>query len=48
MDNGEITEVELADLAENFMNFLVQQATLSLAESLDVEGVELSSILGSI
>ena len=48
MDNGEITEVELADLAENFMNFLVQQATLSLAESLDVEGVDLSSILGSI
>lgn len=48
MDNGEITEVELAALAEDFMNFLVQQATLSLAESLDVEGVDLSSILGSI
>ena len=48
MDNGEITEVELAALAEDFMNFLVQQATLSLAESLDVEGVDLSSIIGSI
>ena len=45
MDNGEITEVELANLAEDFMNFLVQQATLSLAESFDIEGVDLSSLI---
>ena len=45
MDNGEITEVELKNLAEDFMNFLVQQATLSLAESFDIEGVDLSSLI---
>ena len=34
MDNGEVTEVELADLAEDFMEFLIRQQTAALQESL--------------
>ena len=34
MDNGEVTEVELNDLAETFMEFLIRQQTAALQESL--------------
>ena len=45
MDSGEATEVELADLAENFMEFLLRQETAALGESLgDIEGVDLSAL----
>lgn len=46
MDSGEATETELADLAENFMEFLLRQETAALGESLgDLEGVDLSALL---
>ncbi len=45
MDSGEATEMELADLAENFMEFLVRSETAALGESLDLEGVDLSALL---
>ena len=45
MDSGEATETELADLADNFMEFLVRQETAALGESLNLEGVDLSAIL---
>ena len=46
MDSGEATEVELADLAENFMEFLLRQETAALGESLGgLEGVDLSALL---
>ncbi len=39
MDNGEVTEVELKDLAEDFMEFLIRQQTEALQQSLgDGEG----------
>ncbi|MBE6820371.1 MAG: histidine--tRNA ligase [Ruminococcaceae bacterium] len=45
MDSGEATEVELADLAENFMEFLLRQETAALGESLGgLEGVDLSAL----
>ena len=34
MDNGEVTEVELNDIAETFMEFLIRQQTAALQESL--------------
>lgn len=48
MDTGDSTEMEIAELAENFMEFLVRDATAALGESLDLEGVDLSAILGNI
>ncbi len=45
MNTGEATEAELADLGENFMEFLVRQATAALGESLNLDGVDLSGIL---
>lgn len=48
MDTGNTTEMLLADLAENFMEFLVRDATAALGESLDLDGVDLSAILGNI
>ncbi len=45
MDSGEATEMELADLADNFMEFLVRSETAALGESLDLEGVDLSALL---
>ena len=48
MDSGESTEMELAEIADNFMEFLVRQETAALGESLNLEGVDLSSILGQI
>ncbi len=45
MDSGEATEVKLADLAENFMEFLLRQETAALGESLGgLEGVDLSAL----
>ena len=37
MDNGNTTEMQLADLAENFMSFLLHQATASLGDAIDCE-----------
>ena len=48
MDSGETTEMELAEMAEDFMGFLVRQETAVLGESLDLEGIDLSAILGQI
>ena len=48
MDTGNTTEMQLSDLAENFMEFLVRDATAALGESLDLDGVDLSAILGNI
>ena len=48
MDNGNVTEMQLADLAENFLEFIVRDATAALGETLDLDGVDLSSILGNI
>lgn len=48
MDTGNTTEMLLADIAENFMEFLVRDATAALGESLDLDGVDLSAILGNI
>ena len=45
MNTGEATEAELADLGENFMEFLVREATAALGESLNLEGVDLSGLL---
>lgn len=45
MDSGEATEMDLADLADNFMEFLVRSETAALGESLDLEGVDLSALL---
>ena len=46
MDSGEATEMVLADLAENFMEFLLRQETAVLGESLGgLEGVDLSALL---
>lgn len=45
MDSGEATETELADLAENFMEFMLRQETSALGESLGgLEGVDLSGL----
>lgn len=48
MDSGESFEMELAEIADNFMEFLVRQETAVLGESLDLEGIDLSAILGQI
>ncbi len=48
MDSGETTEMELAEIADDFMGFLVRQETAALGESLDLSGVDLSAILGQI
>ena len=48
MDSGESTEMELAEIADTFMEFLVRQETAALGESLNLEGIDLSAILGSI
>ncbi len=48
MDNGESTEMELAEIADTFMEFLVHAETAALGESLNLEGVDLSAILGSL
>lgn len=47
MDSGEATEMQLADIAENFMEFMVRQETAALGESLggDLDGVDLSALL---
>ena len=45
MNTGEANETELADLGENFMEFLVREATAALGESLNLEGVDLSGLL---
>lgn len=47
MDSGEATETELADLAENFMEFMVRQETAVLSETLGggLDGVDLSALL---
>ena len=46
MDSGEATETDLADLGENFMEFLLRQETSALGESLGgLEGVDLSALL---
>ena len=48
MDSGESTEMELAEIADSFMEFLVRQETAALGESLNLDGVDLSAILGQI
>ncbi len=47
MDSGEITEVELETLAEDFMQFLVQQETeaLRLTFGEDIGDVDLTALL---
>ncbi len=45
MATGEANEAELADLGENFMEFLVREATAALGETLNLEGVDLSGLL---
>lgn len=47
MDNGEVTEVELADLAENFMQILIKQETDALRLSFgdDIGNVDLSALI---
>ncbi len=47
MDNGEVTEVELESLAENFMQFLIQQETEALRLSFgeDIGNVDLSALI---
>ncbi len=43
MDSGESTEMVLADLAENFMEFILRQETAALGESLgDIGDIDLS------
>ena len=46
MDKGEVTEIELADLAENFMQFLIKQETdaLRLSFGEDMGDVDLSAL----
>ena len=48
MDNGNVTEMQIADLGENFLEFLMRDATAALGETLDLDGVDLSAILGNI
>ena len=48
MDNGESTEMELAEIADNFMEFLLRQETAALGESLELGDIDLSAILGQI
>ncbi len=48
MDNGETTEMELAEIGDNFMEFLVHAETAALGEALDLDGVDLSAILGTL
>ncbi|MBQ2974654.1 MAG: histidine--tRNA ligase [Clostridia bacterium] len=48
MDNGETTEMELAEIADNFMEFLLRQETAALGESFDLGDIDLSAILGQI
>lgn len=46
MDNGETAEMELSEIAENFMEFMLRQETAALGESLgDIDGVDLSALL---
>lgn len=47
MDSGETTEVELEDLAEDFMNFLVKQETEALRLSLgeDIGDIDITALL---
>ncbi|MBP3696700.1 MAG: histidine--tRNA ligase [Clostridia bacterium] len=47
MDNGEVTEVELESLAEDFMQFLIKQETEALRLSFgeDIGDVDLSALL---
>ena len=46
MDSGEATEMDLADLAENFMEFMLRRETAALGESLgDLGDIDLSAIL---
>lgn len=46
MDSGENAEMELSEIAENFMEFMVRQETAALGESLGgLEGVDLSALL---
>lgn len=47
MDSGEVTEVELEDLAEDFMNFLVKQETEALRLSLgeDIGDIDITALL---
>ncbi len=46
MDSGEAAEMELSEIAENFMEFMVRQETAALGESLGgLEGVDLSALL---
>lgn len=45
MATGEASDAELADLGENFMEFLVREATAALGETLNLEGVDLSGLL---
>lgn len=45
MATGEVSDAELADLGENFMEFLVREATAALGETLNLEGVDLSGLL---
>ena len=45
MDSGESSEMELADIAENFMEFMLRQETAALGESLGgLDGVDLSAL----
>ena len=47
MDNGEVTEVELENLAEDFMQFLIKQETEALRLSFgeDIGDVDLSALI---
>ena len=45
MATGEASDADLADLGENFMEFLVREATAALGETLNLEGVDLSGLL---
>ncbi len=45
MENGEKTEMEIADIADNFMEFLIRQETSSLGEAIGSD-VDLSTLFG--
>lgn len=47
MDNGEVSETELENFAEDFMNFIVAQETEALRASLggDLDGIDLTALL---
>ena len=47
MDNGNVTEVELESLAEDFMEFLVKQETEALRLSFgeDIGDIDLSALI---